>query len=1447
MTMNKFIGDEDEGVAILAAMRGDDEPETGDDEPTPEEPAPDDSEAEEVEAEVEVKRLLVKMPWGTVRHIGKTLVTRTMKGQWRIKGKRYGLDQAARKCQVGPNAGKPGPCPDGAGKETVSGDDRGAQSDTKESRGPAFSGRAQRAYNSVSTLSAEQISVRASKEGVDLASADPEKVRAAVMEIAGNTVTPPPPGRELKPDVEADSDGDGVTDAARVGVPATIVPPPPSMSKLKLPNLNSHERQVETEFAEAFEKDPDGFSDKFLDIVKKSTKEGEPLTFGTDDAKVLHKSWSDPSLSLEQRSQNRATLNCALHQTANAIAKRAFLKHLDSMKAGSSIMVTVGGCGAGKGYSLGKVPEVLAMKQSSGAVWDSAGDQNATENPWIQAEAEKRGLNVTYAFVHADPYSQWSNPERGVVKRAGDPKDGRMVDADVFADSYAIGAKNHQAFYEANKSNKSAKFVFLSNGKKIDGIPKEALSVDRKELADFARKTVKEGDAPPHVKQGATVGERIWGSKSKAMKRIRKAVEPVDDPDQDAWWDEDAARLDKMAELAADVAVGSPEPTIDDPDIEARAQYVVASEAVPAPEETKKRLKNPIAKRLSKGRPVQTDDETGVVTYIMTSTAEDRDGETVNPEGGDFTEFQRNPIIPFNHDTDSLPVGRLIEGPWNEEIGEGTNYDIGGPKRMALLGKVKFSRENPDGDLAYRMVKEGTLNGGSISFLPLGEIGKNRSGGNHYDRWKLIEFTVCPIGSNPDSVAIMKCIGCRVSKSLHSILVGVAERALAPMAAVGQVAAVVGATTSGSLAAVSGVLTALAAGSVGLSAAILALDRMSDDNQKKLKGKRHMAKHIAYLQKHIKKPISKDIKLVANKIIQAVLGGIMTFSAGAAALAIAAGVTTDVAAGALTVALTTGAAGGMALANLFTEDYDFIKSHKNKYKPRMFRPVVREIRGEWWIVDYGGTAQDPKQGPFASKEEAQAALDYGMGKSKAFVIVHKETDDEKGEFATKQEADAKARELGSDYEVVERSISKAFVVVNRETDDEKGEYATETEAQARLAEVGGDYEIIQRRLKRYNVDDMDYVGNAGNYGVYRDRETDKFYIDDGFKQQGPFNSKGEAMSSVGYKSKKRKKAKRKYWKLNNKAWLIKSDGPVDQDMEAYLEERGLDDVRLDTEEPPVEEGWEEREMPVEAKDIAGDEGVGELMEAVAAGDLTVDAAKSEMRNMGYSDADIAEAFGQKSKADSDTTGSDDLNFELDKCADDMIADGEKSASVALAKKLAKRMIGRLNNKRLLKRKGFIIIGPATFSDHYWDGSRLTDTGEPKRYSSESEAERDLERIESQRLAPVGPLEVVGEAEVVENSKKLKRLSKDNRRQLKEISDFLTDVADAGDTPKRLSAGMKFHAQSLKALTDDAPLDDSGDEVTDADAEMLERAIKSLQENETSLNDTLYASTGKRLR
>lgn len=179
----------------------------------------------------------------------------------------------------------------------------------------------------------------------------------------------------------------------------------------------------------------------------------------------------------------------------------------------------------------------------------------------------------------------------------------------------------------------------------------------------------------------------------------------------------------------------------------------------------------PVRKKVQKGEFLAFDEENNEATFVLTTSTTDRDGETVNPTGGNFKEYQNNPVVCFNHNVDELPVGRCVKL-WNADVGEGTEFEqVPGPKRAALLGTVRFSRANPKGRVIAGMVKDGDLRGCSISFLPEGAVGKNKQGGNHYENWKMLEWSVCPIGSNPDAVRL----SLQVIKRLKAVSKG-AER-----------------------------------------------------------------------------------------------------------------------------------------------------------------------------------------------------------------------------------------------------------------------------------------------------------------------------------------------------------------------------------------------------------------------------------------------------------------------------------------------------------------------------------------------------------------------------------------------------------------------------------------------------------------------------------------------
>jgi len=306
-------------------------------------------------------------------------------------------------------------------------------------------------------------------------------------------------------------------EAARVGVGGAEVPPPPKTLP-RLQNLREDEAKIEARMNTVFESNPDAAAKKFLGDVAKNN-----YVFETDAAKNLLPEWSRPDLPADERgkpihpekAEFRGKYNAVIHQAANAIAKRAFMTRLDEIAKmppeKRKVLVTSGGVAAGKGSALAAQPD---LAKGVAATWDAAGEQNGTENEWVMEECKKRGIRPSFLFVHADPKKSWP----GVVERAKGI--GRMVDAQLFADSYAVGAQNFNKFHGKYKDDADFVFgVFQGRGepaKITDAMPEEALKLDADDIYQHASKYMDEGkkDFPKHIYEGATFGRRAWAESS---------------------------------------------------------------------------------------------------------------------------------------------------------------------------------------------------------------------------------------------------------------------------------------------------------------------------------------------------------------------------------------------------------------------------------------------------------------------------------------------------------------------------------------------------------------------------------------------------------------------------------------------------------------------------------------------------------------------------------------------------------------------------------------------------------------------------------------------------------------------------------------------------------------------------------------------------------------------
>lgn len=239
---------------------------------------------------------------------------------------------------------------------------------------------------------------------------------------------------------------------SRVGVaPMTVPDTIPRLKGLPPPQAKAHEN-----FAREYESDPDRLARDYMALVAGSK---DPKVFSTDDAKALSSDYNPPGAPEQDALAAGCRMNLAVHNTANAVAKRAFLMRLDEIAADRNakkrVVVTDGGAGAGKTYAIENNSKARQLMMDADAVWDAAGEQNSTEIPWVIQEARARSIAVDVIYVLQTPDVSWARALRRAVSS------GRVVDYRLHAESYAEGARNFDAIQKQFEQDRDVTFTIL--------------------------------------------------------------------------------------------------------------------------------------------------------------------------------------------------------------------------------------------------------------------------------------------------------------------------------------------------------------------------------------------------------------------------------------------------------------------------------------------------------------------------------------------------------------------------------------------------------------------------------------------------------------------------------------------------------------------------------------------------------------------------------------------------------------------------------------------------------------------------------------------------------------------------------------------------------------------------------------------------------------------------
>ncbi len=140
------------------------------------------------------------------------------------------------------------------------------------------------------------------------------------------------------------------------------------------------------------------------------------------------------------------------------------------------------------------------------------------------------------------------------------------------------------------------------------------------------------------------------------------------------------------------------------------------------------------------------EEERTVIAVISTDTI-DRDGEVLVPKGVQVENFEKNPVIPWSHNSSLPPIGKAL---WIKK----------GTKR--ILAKVKFATTDRAEEV-WQLFKGKFLRAFSVGFMPLeghrptpDDIKANPMLAEArfiITKWELLEFSPVTIPANPEALA----------------------------------------------------------------------------------------------------------------------------------------------------------------------------------------------------------------------------------------------------------------------------------------------------------------------------------------------------------------------------------------------------------------------------------------------------------------------------------------------------------------------------------------------------------------------------------------------------------------------------------------------------------------------------------------------------------------------
>lgn len=125
------------------------------------------------------------------------------------------------------------------------------------------------------------------------------------------------------------------------------------------------------------------------------------------------------------------------------------------------------------------------------------------------------------------------------------------------------------------------------------------------------------------------------------------------------------------------------------------------------------------------------------ISIRISTTAQDRQNDTVAALGWKLANYRKNPVVLYGHDYRGLPIAR-DEGITTDELG--------------LIGHPRFTPPelNPFGAMVHGLLLGGFLNAASVGFAPLKWTFNEETHGIDFLEQELLEYSIVPVPANAE-------------------------------------------------------------------------------------------------------------------------------------------------------------------------------------------------------------------------------------------------------------------------------------------------------------------------------------------------------------------------------------------------------------------------------------------------------------------------------------------------------------------------------------------------------------------------------------------------------------------------------------------------------------------------------------------------------------------------